>query len=204
MNKSLLAAFLATGCAVGALCPVAAQAQTDQRDYDIAAQPLGDALQEYADVSGRQILFATELVKGRRSILVRGRMSSDRALSRLLAGTGLLPELVEGALTLRAGNGAAADNGSTESGAFVFSARSKSLTLSNVLNDFSAMRFLLAGTFAAASAARPSKTWVSSTNTALSSKKAFPPGSWPPTINGRTWLGSKWLHAPKGAAAAFE
>src|SRR3546814_1863867 len=92
MNKSLLAAFLATGCAVGALCPIAAHAQTEQREYDIAAQPLGDALREYSEISGRQILFATELVKGRRSTSVRGRMSSDRALSRLLAGSGLLPE----------------------------------------------------------------------------------------------------------------
>lgn len=117
MNKSLLAAFLATGCAVGALCPIAAHAQTEQREYDIAAQPLGDALREYSEISGRQILFATDLVKGRRSTSVRGRMSSDRALSRLLAGSGLLPELVDGALILRAGNGAAVDNGSTESGA---------------------------------------------------------------------------------------
>ena len=117
MNKSFLAAFLATGCAIGAFCPVAAQAQAEQREYDIAAQPLGDALREYSDVSGRQILFASDLVKGRRSTLVRGRMSADRALSRLLAGSGLSPELVEGTLILRAGNGAAADNGSTEIGA---------------------------------------------------------------------------------------
>src|SRR3546814_11328555 len=68
-------------------------------------------------MSGRQILFATELVKGRRSTSVRGRMSSDRALSRLLAGSGPLPELVDGALILRAGTGDAVDNGSTESGA---------------------------------------------------------------------------------------
>lgn len=114
MNKNLLAAFLATGCAVGALCPVAAHAQTEQRDYDIAAQPLGDALREYSDVSGRQIIFATDLVKGRRSPSVRGRMSSDRALSRLLAGSGLLPELIDGALILRAGNGDAPDASSTD------------------------------------------------------------------------------------------
>src|SRR3546814_7567859 len=44
-------------------------------------------------------------------------MSSDRALSRLLAGSCLLPELVDGALRVRAGTGDAVDNGSTESGA---------------------------------------------------------------------------------------
>ncbi|MBJ7500008.1 MAG: TonB-dependent receptor [Sphingopyxis sp.] len=115
MNKNLLAAFLATGCAVGALCPVAAHAQTEQRDYDIAAQPLGDALREYSDVSGRQIIFATDLVKGRRSTSVRGRMSSDRALSLLLTGSGLQPELVDGALVLRVGNAPVpASDGSTE------------------------------------------------------------------------------------------
>ena len=106
MKNNFLAAFLATGCATVALCPVAAQAQTEQRAYDIAAQPLGDALREYSEVSGRQILFATELVKGRRSASVRGRMSPDRALSRLLKGSGLVPELVDGALVLRAGNAA--------------------------------------------------------------------------------------------------
>jgi iron complex outermembrane receptor protein len=107
MKNNFLAAFLATGCATVALCPVAAQAQTEQRAYDIAAQPLGDALRVYSEVSGRQILFATELVKGRRSASVRGRMSPDRALSRLLKGSGLVPELVDGALVLRAGNAAA-------------------------------------------------------------------------------------------------
>ena len=114
MNKNLLATFLAAGCAVGALCPVAAQAQTEQREYDIAAQPLGDALREYSEVSGRQILFATDLVHGRRSSPVRGRMSSDRALSRLLAGSGVVPELVDGTLVLRLGNGAVASTGSTD------------------------------------------------------------------------------------------
>ena len=115
MNKNLLAAFLGAGCAVGAFFPVTAQAQTEQRDYDIAAQPLGDALREYSEASGRQIIFATDLVKGRRSTSVRGRMSSDRALSRLLAGSGLSPELVDGTLVLRAGNGAVpASKASTE------------------------------------------------------------------------------------------
>src|SRR3546814_18850299 len=109
MNKSLLAAFLATGCAVGALCPIAAHAQTEQREYDIAAQPLGDALREDSEISGRQILFATELVKGRPSTSVRGRMLSDRALSRLPGGSGLLPELVAASLTLRGGITASCD-----------------------------------------------------------------------------------------------
>ncbi|MGH6632300.1 MAG: secretin and TonB N-terminal domain-containing protein, partial [Sphingopyxis sp.] len=114
MKYRFLAAFLAAGCAVGAICPTTAYAQTDQRPYDIAAQPLGDALRAYSEVSGRQILFATDLVDGRQSSPVRGRMSSDRALSRLLAGSGLVPELVDGTLVLRLGNGAVASTSSTD------------------------------------------------------------------------------------------
>ena len=114
MQKTILAALLAAGCATGALISAPAQAQTEQRRFDIAAQPLGDALRKYGDVSGRPIIYAAELVQGRRSKAIRGRMSSDAALTRLLAGTGLSVELVDGTLVLRAGNGDAEEPGSTE------------------------------------------------------------------------------------------
>lgn len=114
MQKTLLAAVLAAGCATGALISAPAHAQTEQRSFDIAAQPLGDALRKYSDVSGRQIIYAAEFVQGRRSKAVRGRMSNDVALTRLLAGTGLSVELVDGTLVLRAGNGDAEEPSSTE------------------------------------------------------------------------------------------
>lgn len=117
MRKTLLATILATGCASAALYAPAAFAQADQRNYDIAAQPLANAIREYSEVSGRQIICAAELVHDRHSKRLRGRMSSDAALTRLLSGTGLSIELVDGALILRAGNGDAAVNGLTEPGA---------------------------------------------------------------------------------------
>ena len=65
MRKTLFAAVLAAGCGAGALIWAPAHAQNEQRSYDIPAQPLGDALRKYGDVSGRQIIYAAELVQGR-------------------------------------------------------------------------------------------------------------------------------------------
>ena len=110
MQKTLLAAILASGCAIAALASAPAHAQVEQRSFEIAAQPLGDALRKYSDVSGRHILYSADLVQGKRSKAVRGRMSSDAALTRLLAGSGLNVVLVDGTLVLRAGNGDAAED----------------------------------------------------------------------------------------------
>lgn len=114
MRKTLLAAILASSCATGALWSPPAFAQTEQRSFDIAAQPLGEALRKYTAASGRQILYSADLINGRTSRSVRGRMSSDAALTRLLAGTGLIVELVDGTLVLRAGNDVAAAANSTD------------------------------------------------------------------------------------------
>lgn len=108
MRKTFLATILATSAASTALYAPAVHAQANQHEYDIAAQPLGDALRQYSEVSGREIIYASELVRDRHSKRLRGRMSSDAALTRLLSGTGLSVELVDGTLVLRKGNSAAA------------------------------------------------------------------------------------------------
>ena len=112
MKKMIIAGLLASAAAT-ATHAAAAQAQTDQRDYDIEVQPLGDALQRYSEVTGREVVAAARLVAGKRSGVVRGRLSADAALARLLAGTGLKTETVNGALIVRAGNDAVPP-GSTE------------------------------------------------------------------------------------------
>src|SRR5690606_5816656 len=66
-----------------------AAAQSAPVDYDIEAQPLADALNEFALQSDREILFAPEAVPERRTPGLRGRFSPEQALERLLAGTGL-------------------------------------------------------------------------------------------------------------------
>lgn len=61
-------------------------------DFDIPAQPLIAALNQFADVSGRSALFPGTLVDGRRSAAVRGRHTAGGALRRLLRGSGLQME----------------------------------------------------------------------------------------------------------------
>lgn len=99
---------------VTALYAPSACAQTGEQTYNIEGQRLSDALRKYSDISGREVIAASSLLEGRRSNRVRGRLSPDAALSRLLTGTGLTIELVEGAWVLRSGNVDAGETGSTE------------------------------------------------------------------------------------------
>lgn len=114
MTMKFFAAVLASGVSASALYAPAACAQDTRQNYDIEAQRLGDALRQYSDISGREVIAASSLLEGRRSTRVQGRLSPDAALSRLLSGTGLTIELVEGAWVLRAGNGDAGEAASTD------------------------------------------------------------------------------------------
>ena len=114
MQMKYLAAVLATTVAPGALYAPTAEAQTEQRSYDIAPQRLGDALRKYSEVSGREVVFSGSLTEGKRSGRAQGRLAPDAALTRLLSGTGLIAEIVEGALVIREGNAAADAAGSTD------------------------------------------------------------------------------------------
>jgi hypothetical protein len=57
--------------------------------FNIPAQPLALALQAYGEATGVQILYESQSARGRRSLGVIGKFSSDAALARLLTGTGL-------------------------------------------------------------------------------------------------------------------
>ncbi|MGN7929314.1 TonB-dependent receptor domain-containing protein [Sphingopyxis sp. 22461] len=118
MKYKFLAAMLSVGTAAIAIQVPAAQAQSPstQQSYNIAAQDLGAALQRYSQISGREVIASTSLVEGKRNARVQGRLNPDTALSRLLAGTGLNVELVEGAWVLRSGNDSAEETGSTDGG----------------------------------------------------------------------------------------
>lgn len=72
-----------------ALAPPKVSAEGKQIDFDIAAQPLAAALEQYGAAAGRNVLYNSNLTAGRHSSAVRGSMTGDMALARLLAGTGL-------------------------------------------------------------------------------------------------------------------
>lgn len=57
--------------------------------FDIAAQPIIQALDQYSAVTGREVFYDGALATGRRSNSVRGMFAPDVALRELLVGTGL-------------------------------------------------------------------------------------------------------------------
>jgi len=84
-----LAIALATSTPL-VLSAVPAQAQAaGQRNFDIAAQPLTEAIMQFGRQSGLQITVDTTLVEGRSSAGVSGTHPAAEALSILLRGTGL-------------------------------------------------------------------------------------------------------------------
>jgi iron complex outermembrane receptor protein/outer membrane receptor for ferric coprogen and ferric-rhodotorulic acid len=85
------ASALAIITAAGLVTPAAAQAQpaAATRAYAIPAGPLAPALNHFATETGLALVYPAELANGRRTAGVTGQTSTDQALARLLAGTGL-------------------------------------------------------------------------------------------------------------------
>ena len=80
-----LATALATGvCIVAMATPTYAQAA----EYQISAGSLKAALDTFAKRTGSQVIYRSEEVRGVRSPGVKGSMTADEALARILAGTG--------------------------------------------------------------------------------------------------------------------
>jgi TonB family protein len=59
--------------------------------FDLPAQPLVSALEAYGAATGRQVVYESRLASGRRSTAVKGSLTAEAALRRLLAGTGIVP-----------------------------------------------------------------------------------------------------------------
>ncbi|MBT0669280.1 TonB-dependent receptor [Novosphingobium profundi] len=81
---------LALACLSAPLAPAsshAAQAQT--YDFAIPAQGLSGALRQFSRVTGLQIAAPADVLRGRLSPGVSGRMSREEALTRLIAGAGV-------------------------------------------------------------------------------------------------------------------
>jgi iron complex outermembrane receptor protein len=58
------------------------------KDFDIAAQPLANAIALFGQQSGLQVSVDAALIRGAHSGGVKGRMTSEEALQRLLGGSG--------------------------------------------------------------------------------------------------------------------
>jgi hypothetical protein len=66
-----------------------APAQEPRLAFNIPAQAIETALEAYGGISGRDVLYRSNLAVGRRSNAVVGRLPPDTALTILLEGTGL-------------------------------------------------------------------------------------------------------------------
>ncbi|MBS0503516.1 MAG: TonB-dependent receptor [Proteobacteria bacterium] len=109
MKQGHLAALL-----ISALAPAQVMAQPDNQalPFDIQAQDLAAALQRFGVASGRGVVVASKIVAGKRSTAVNGVYAPEEAITRLLVGTSLRFEIVDGAFVIRpiavaAGDGAA-------------------------------------------------------------------------------------------------
>src|SRR5262245_9677726 len=84
--RLVIASLLIIRSANNAYCQ---QIDSDDVQFDIPTQSLAMALERYGDVTGREVLYNTALLEGRRSGAVKGSFSPETALTLLLKGTGL-------------------------------------------------------------------------------------------------------------------
>ncbi|MCB5189486.1 TonB-dependent receptor [Methylobacillus arboreus] len=86
------------------------QQQAAQREYHIPAEPLTDALNQFAKQAGVNILFTPEQVRNLRSHDLEGSYTTEAGLSTLLQGTGLVARRSAAGYTLERTSQSAADN----------------------------------------------------------------------------------------------
>lgn len=95
-----LALAIALAVSAAAYWPQPAQAQTTSQ-IEIAAQPLGRALNELARQAGLQLTANPELLEGKTAPSVSGNLSAQQALNQLLAGSGLAGQVSGNAVVIR-------------------------------------------------------------------------------------------------------
>jgi iron complex outermembrane receptor protein len=77
-----------------------AEAHSVTYELDIPSQSLNDALQAFALASNHELLYSSELVEGKHSPSVKGRFTTEQAMSILLSGTKLKYEVTSDRLVL--------------------------------------------------------------------------------------------------------
>ncbi len=88
---AILLVFVQSSAFVTALVGQAGaqMARTEEMNFNIPAQPVGPAVNAFANATGWQVSFPTDLVAGFTSSGINGRFTPEAALRALLAGTGL-------------------------------------------------------------------------------------------------------------------
>jgi len=76
--------------AVVMLLPMIATAETDQYDFDISSQDVGDALEAFTEQTHYSMLYSIETIGSVHTQPVTGRYSPEAALNIMLENTGLI------------------------------------------------------------------------------------------------------------------
>jgi iron complex outermembrane receptor protein len=95
-----VAASLAVVTALPAAAKVETAAPATKQRFDIPAQKTGDALNAFSRQSGLRLLFSYDAVQGKKTDALRGEFTTDEALKRLLAGTGLCYQMTADSVVL--------------------------------------------------------------------------------------------------------
>lgn len=96
--------FFVGVCACALISATSAMAQADQvRNFDLPAQSLTEALRAVARQSGLEFSAPADPLRGKTSKPLKGQFSPAQAAKRLLKGTSLTAEVIDGALIVRAG-----------------------------------------------------------------------------------------------------
>src|ERR1700738_640354 len=90
-NNSLvrMAVLQALACASGLLLATPGAASADPARFDIAAQPLPNALKSFATQAKMQLLYRYDIVSRATASPVAGQLEKHTALEQMLRGTGL-------------------------------------------------------------------------------------------------------------------
>src|ERR1700692_142457 len=84
-----MAVLQALACASGLVLATPGKASADPARFDIAAQPLSNALKSFATQAKMQLLYRYDVVSHATAGPVSGQLEKHAALEQLLQGTGL-------------------------------------------------------------------------------------------------------------------
>ena len=88
-NLVRLAVLQALACASGLILATPDTANADPARFDIAAQPLPNALKNFAAQAKMQLLYRFDVVSHATASQVSGQLEKHAALEQMLRGTGL-------------------------------------------------------------------------------------------------------------------
>ena len=100
-NKLRIQLLLAAAAVQVTNVPGAFAQAASSQEYNLPADDLGSTLRAVSRLSGREIIFDTDAVAGKRSPRLQGRFNADDAVKTLLRGSGLFPEYRKDVILIR-------------------------------------------------------------------------------------------------------